>query len=917
MDFDRLGAEAWKTALDILGYLNFSSGAPDPRFLGNLNELFSGIDVLRAKSATARTRRTAQQPTWLALGQMLGLALDRLQGSSEAFRQVEQARAILDLVFQTTLPAYRQHHRDLLFHQSDEALFQPFFLGRVCEAVLRQGAPWTQTQRIVDGALALLNDFIGHRPVAVLQSEQKLQPYAHEWVRPIPLMIRSAGVAWGKYHDLVEKALEILQLTDPALLAQASFNLEWLDELAVDPRAYDFDHPANKRPNYHFGQWDPHRIDNSGRYRRYVVPQMTLDAMLERVEDRGEIPYAEVLFEAAAVLSGTILMASGISGSGPGAYDSTVTLSSLVRQVAAYRDAFYERLLAGMTGAHAERLQTEAAALRQPFGAARQHLNHALARRRAMQLQHTHLAQFYAWLGYTEAAMAQAEIVAVASARMSCQIYCRLTAAHLAIDRGRLEEAAAELPVIEDLLERAIQCGALVDPWNILGFGAQFSLFPAVENTVHDHRVDDLVELMGQIFGLYTRLAKVTAASGNQELPPRLSADSKKLAEWWDRFASTEVDEVEGFSGRQAWESAAHVASVLREWHAAGTAAGDLAFWRGHLDRFHSAKAYALVAESLLEQHDLVASMALLMQWLGRAGEIPLVEQEYSFFDLTLEWMEELLEPRGGDEQPGGRQGQSAAERWTLARKMLDYIEANADEYWRVPALRLGGGIAAVDDLHGQEDEELDDLHEIEDAEEAGDEEDDSAEQLFAAAYEDVTFRDSADDGYEGETLGGDDAVTDFELTDEANRIADRLAFLSTVAQLWKTAASALGTAAGGGDRESVLALWLAQARGNSRQLGELLQVVDRYRVPAPRGTHESLVEYDRRSSIRETLLEQIIATCVETADAARSIRAAMERVESTEALAAWEEPELFARRDLEPFTEIVFHESSANLFGC
>ena len=37
-----------------------------------------------------------------------------------------------------------------------------------------------------------------------------------------------------------------------------------MSELAFDPRAYDFDHPANKRPNYHFGEWDPHCIDNKG-----------------------------------------------------------------------------------------------------------------------------------------------------------------------------------------------------------------------------------------------------------------------------------------------------------------------------------------------------------------------------------------------------------------------------------------------------------------------------------------------------------------------------------------------------------------------------------------------------------------------------------------------------------------------------
>ena len=45
-----------------------------------------------------------------------------------------------------------------------------------------------------------------------------------------------------------------------------------------------------------------------------------------------------------------------------------------------------------------------------------------------------------------------------------------------------------------DLLHRAIECGALVDPWNILGFGGQYSLFPAAENSVYDHRVDELID---------------------------------------------------------------------------------------------------------------------------------------------------------------------------------------------------------------------------------------------------------------------------------------------------------------------------------------------------------------------------------------------------------------------------------------
>ncbi len=209
-------------------------------------------------------------------------------------------------------------------------------------------------------------------------------------------------------------------------------------------RAYDFDHPVNKRPNYLFGQWDLGKLDNAGRCRRFVLQQVSLDAMMERIEHRGSLPYEEMLYEAAAVLAGTILMGSRISGNRPEAHDSSVTLSSLVQQIAVYRDAFYERLLAQLQGPHAERLRAEALAVRQPFGGVRQHFNQHLARRRAEQLQHVHLAEVFARMGYTEAAQRQVRVVPVASARLKCDIHCRLTTAHLAIEE--VQSAAVRAP---------------------------------------------------------------------------------------------------------------------------------------------------------------------------------------------------------------------------------------------------------------------------------------------------------------------------------------------------------------------------------------------------------------------------------------------------------------------------------------
>ena len=892
MDPEKSSRNIAATVQDVLGYLNFSSGTSDPRFLANLNKLFTSLAA----------NRPAKEPAWRALGNLLAAELQALRGKSDVFQQIDQAEAVLRLVFDATLPAYREFHRNLLFHQGDEGLFQPFFIGRVCEAVLRQGGPWDETERIVPAALHQLNDYLGHRPVAVLRTEQKIQPYDHEWVRPVPLWIRGAGVAFGPYRELIETALAILDATDPALRFEAMLPIDQLDELALDPRAYDFDHPANKRPNYLFGQWDMNQLDNAGCCRRFVLQQVTLDAMLDRLEHRRRLPRKQVLFEEAAVLAGTMLMGAGVSGDRPDAHDSAATLTTLVQKIAVYRDAFYERLLQTLTGGHAERLRAEAVAMRQPFGGARQHFNHYLARQRALQLQHVHLAQLFAAIGYTEAATRHAEVVPVASARMTCGMRCRMATAHLAVERGDLAAAASHLPPIEDLLRRAIECGAIVDPWNILGFGGQYSLFPAVENSVYDQRIDNLLDLMSDIFMLYVRIHKAAAAAGDLGLQEALSRSLAELARWWDQFASLEVGSVEGISGQATLESAESVAAALRAWHEGGAAAGDLAFWRRNVAHFRSPKAYALVIDTLLDHRDPVAAMALLVQWLSQAEEIPLVEEDYSFHDLALLWMEDLWgdEPAQVATSAGLRNvrmlpiAADAEEtpailppRWPLARKFLDYLEANADEYWQVPHFDMAAQTLGNGGAQRESDDEFADN--FEDDEESEDESDDEG-GLFGAAYEDVTYRDSTDDGVEGEIFESSESATDFELVGEAERIVSRLNFLTTVAQLWKLCATASGPG-DATDRDDVLTGWLAQANRNRRQLLDLLASVQRHRIPPPHSTQESLVEYDRRRSVKETLLEEVIQACVETGDAARMIRASMARPSPAAGVEPWERP--------------------------
>ncbi len=832
---------------EMLGYLNFSSGAADPQFLANLNQLFAAVEG-QVAAGTA---------VWPLVCAELRQRLAEVAGSQGAFRDVEQAEQVLRLACEVFPSQYRQFHRDLLFHHSDTELWRSLLVGRVIEAILQQGGPWDEDERIVGAAIGQLNDFIGHRPVAVLRTAQKIEPYGNEWVRPVPLYVRGAGVGTGPYQKVVERALEFLRATDPAILHNAWFDPDLLDELAYDPRAYDFDHPVNKRPNYHFGQWDPHHIDGQGRYRRFVVQQVTLDVLLQRVLEPGELDREEMLVEAAAVLAGTILMASGTSGSGPDAHDSATTLSTLLPRIAAYRDAFYQQFIARLDGAHGERLRAEAVSGKQPLAGARQYLNQQLARRRASQLEHEHLALLFARMGYPVAAMRQAKVVSVASARMACEIQCRLSTGHLAIDAGELDRAATLLVECEDYIHRAIACGALVDPWNILGFQGQFSLFPSPENSVPDHRLEQLIELMEQIVGLYARLWSEAAARNQATLQASLSSRMHKLTAWWDQFAPTSVESIEAFSGAEAYDSAREVAQALAAFHQAGAAAGDIAFWRKRVAQFNSPKAYSLVLGALYQQPDLVAAMALLMQWLSQAGLIALKQGDYSFHTLAQRWLAQVC----AVSQDASHD--AAEERNSLIVRFFELLEANAEDYWQVPTLELlGSGVGeAVDDRD----------------DEGGSRDDDEDEGIYSAAYDEVVYIDSTGDGVDADMLeSGSGPVTDFELEHEARRVGERLSLLQTVATLWKQAALTGGPTSSSPLDVATLERWLDQAMANERGLLRLLRAVSQRRVPSPSSSRDSLLEFDRRRAIKESLTEKIVTAAIEIADAARIIRAAL-----------------------------------------
>ncbi len=815
----------------LLGYLNFSDGRPDARFQKGLADAYAL--VVASGDATP----------WRTLFEWLNNALEQLIAANNvAFRDPTQVRAVLDVGLVQLPAAYRAHHADLLAHQPDAVLLGPFFLARCCEAVLKQGGPWHQSKRLVAEALNFLNDYVGYRPIAILETRAHTDYYPHEKIRPVPLYIAGAGVAPSVYANIVRPALKLLEETESTILEEASFDPSKLDELAFDPRAHDHFHPVNKRPNVLFGEWDPHTIDNAGYYRRFVLRQMTLDTLLSWVAPG---PHAtsdptERLFEAAAVLAGTILMGAGVSGAGPNYHDSSVTLAKLVPRIARYRDAFYQRLLQQLPGSHGERLRAEAEARKQPFAGVRQFLNQAIATQRAAHLQDRRLAQFYAAMGYPHAARNQAAKIAAPAVRFGTEIRIRQTEAAFAADRERPAEAIPLLAEVEDLLRRGIDCGAIIDPWNILGFQGLFPIFPGREDTVRDPRAEELIHIAGRQLDLYARAGAAAAVAGDTATRARLAANMRAFATWWDQFATSSVTDLPRIVGAERADAAEHVAEALARWSLRQPTSNDISFWRQHRDGFTTPTAFAQVIEPLIDRGEWKAAMGLLMTWLSESETVPLQEPGASFEQLAERWVGGVMAAAAPSDRPA------------LLRRFFELLEANARDDWLEPHPWLNGCSPRP-------------------ANTADDRDDDA----FGSAYEDVIYQDSTDDGIDGSLAEeGSRLPGDFPLESQADTIEDRLEFLQAVAKLWRRAARLEVWTPGDPATEEAIAGWLTAARRASESLAQFLDRLTAVEIPEPAGGHEGMIEFDRRRAIKGHLLDLGVATCVEVRRASFALSA-------------------------------------------
>jgi len=834
----------------VLGYLNFSSGAFDPAAWRACSLLFAGVEPATATGVGERPDTAAR------VAEILTRRLGELESATAAFRDARQARGMIGLVFDRLLPAYRAFHADLLEHQPPGEIERPFFVMHAAQAVLASGGPEEDRDaEVVARAIDRLNDYVGWRPVAVLENGRLSEPYRHERVRPVALFLDGAGTAHGRYADLVGTAVEILGRAPEPLVRQADFDPALLSELAFDPRAFDFLHPAASRPNYLFGLWDPAVIDEAGNYRRMVVQQVTLDGILSwpeaDVPGRDPAPNAALVaewrWEAAAVLAGVVLMASGLSGHGPGAPQAALPLSELLPRIASYRDEFYRWLLTTLPASHRERLEAESQLLRQPFGGVRRHINAVLSGRRARQVETVALAAVFARMGRSAGAERLAGLVPAAAPRMFSRITSRVVAARQALRQSPGDAGAAlgQLDAAAELLLRAVECGAAVDPWNILGLAGQFPLHEPAGESLPDPRVHDLVDVLESILEGLTAVWRQAELAGDRATAARAAAALERIAVWWDRFATTTVSGVPHLAGREIWESVREVIAALTRRRAADGPPPP-GFWRKEVAAFSTPRTHAQAADALLQEGDLEGAQGLLVHWASLLEGAEIEKTGPVWLAAAGRWLDLAL-------------ADPAAETRGQVRRFLEFIDANTSGLIDIVETAAAGGDPAAILRDANADPESGD-----------DEERQASEESVASAYESMVWRDSADDGTDGGMLdvdlpGGSGASAGpAALEDAAELLTGVSRLVCRAVTAWCRQDVRAGTEPTRAELDAVIGWQHSLRRLRRAFVGAAAAVAGRDPVPPP---GMSPTEFDRLRWQRDAAAERLIEAAVQATE--------------------------------------------------
>ncbi len=534
--------------------------------------------------------------------------------------------------------------------------------------------PWLMP--FVIRALRTFHDFVGYRPVPVLEMNQKVRVRNGERHRPGILWWPRVGVAPSPQAPLVKRAIFWLEHAPADILEESGFSLGSLTELSLDLREYDHSLPAAQRPNHLFGEWDPERIDNKGRYCRLVVRSMVLRLLWDQVVNPGPgdpVDRNERLEEGAILLAGVILMSAGVLGQGPESVDPTKSLSLIIPRIANYRDAFYGQVLTMLPYSHKSRLEAEARLLKQPFGRVRQTLNRSISALRATQLQNRLLARLFGRLGLSELAQERIASIAVPSVRLMVEFESLIQgwadANHPPLDHYRWLLRAFRV------LKKGVSCGAFADPWNLIGFQGLYPLGPAREDAIPDERLNDLRWMVSSLLSECSRAYATASAQPDKKMRLRFKDLLGRVSEWWSHFPPMGVDDPDHPDAGSEYRSALRVAKALGIWRSRGEATADLPFWKKVLSTLETGEAVAEIFHVLLAHGDLQGALAILIYWIDAFDTHSIAEGRTELSTLLTLWevaWEEQLPPESS--------GKDRSDHFKLYRKAIDWIDANLVE---------------------------------------------------------------------------------------------------------------------------------------------------------------------------------------------------------------------------------------------
>jgi hypothetical protein len=523
-----------------------------------------------------------------------------------------------------------------------------------------------------------------------------------------------------------------------------------------------------------------------------------------------------------------------------------MSLTDLLPRIAAYRDNFYRWLITRLPDEHRLRLEAEAQSLQQPFGGVRRHINMLLADRRARQVGSVTLASVLARLGRIDAAERLVGLVPAASARMLARITSRIVIAQGMCRRGdndSLQKAVETLSEAKNLLMRGIHCGALVDPWNILGFAGQFPLHEPGGEALPDSRVDDLIGSVGNLLECACLTWQRSCLESNKNIAKKASDLVEELASWWDQYATTSVGGIPHLSGIEMVQSAREVVTVLEERRATTPVPLPPTFWRDAVADFSSARTHAAAADALLQEKDFDAAMGLLVHWITLLEGDEIDHSGNSWLVAAHRWLRSALT----DLSDSG---------CNRVRRFLELVEANT------------AGLTEMIDIaaSGQEPRSRDESGAV-----LSDETDDDqigTDESVASAYESMVWQDSTDDGTDGGMLDVDLPAGASNPVVAVEEAADFLT--GVIVMLRQTIVTGCLDAAAG--RIETSAVEIDSLRGWRQSLRRLRRAMVRAAMHViSRDQHQppgmTVAEFDRLRWQRDIAAERLVEAALQTGE--------------------------------------------------